>query len=187
MARNLGYDPVTAEQRTEILGHFDAGLDNRTITEKMGLYPAQVRGVRAHWSQGHYRLPADDEAAEAAIETTFGLERDLQRELHGNIGQLDPVLTIVAKEYVVASGRIDLLCEEPGGLVPIELKAGVCDHNAVSQLLSYMGDLMAAGTPAQRGIIIAGEFTPRTIAAARAVPSIELRRYAVQFSFKSAE
>jgi hypothetical protein len=46
-----------------------------------------------------------------AMDTTFSLERDLQRTLRANIGQIDSNLHIVdgGKEQTVTSGRIDIL------------------------------------------------------------------------------
>jgi hypothetical protein len=182
------YVPITAEQRTEILGHIASGLGTREIAEKMDLYTMQVAGVRAGLTLGRYSTdPASAEAAESAIETAIGLERDLQRALHDNIDQLDPRLRVIGKEHVVASGRIDLLCEDDDdGLVPIEIKAGECDHTAVAQLLSYIGDLIATGRRVRRGLIIAHSFTPRTRAAIRAVPLVELCCYGHQFTFTPA-
>ena len=46
------------------------------------------------------------------------------------------------------------------------------------------GDLME-GTNSVRGILIAGDFSPRAIAAARVVPNIKLVRYGFRFSFET--
>src|SRR5690349_961284 len=126
----------------------------------------------------------DDEDEFDALETTFGLERDLQEALRKNIAQLNAGLKIVDgdKEKIVESGRIDILAEDTNGTtVIIELKAGAADREAVAQILAYMGDLMTQGK-AVRGILVAGDFPARTIAAAKAVPNLELKKYAFQFS-----
>lgn len=68
--------------------------------------------------------------------------------------------------------------------VVIELKAGTADRDALGQILAYMGDLMAT-EKSVCGILIAGDFTPRAIAAARAAEKIELRRYRIRFSFET--
>ena len=89
------------------------------------------------------------------------------------------------KERSVPSGRIDILAATADGtLVVIELKAGEADHYAVAQILMYMGDLHEEADGKLRGILIAGDFTARAIAASKAVPNIELRRYGVTFSFQ---
>jgi RecB family endonuclease NucS len=179
------YQPVTPEQVADILGHIESGLSTREIAEKMDLYPMQVAGVRSNLTLGRYAT--DSPAAEAAIETSIGLERDLQQLLHDNIGQLDARLRVVGREYSVASGRIDLLCEDDDDeLVPIEIKVGECDYPAVAQLLVYIGDLLTTGRRVRRGLIIARSFTPRTRAAVRAAPLVELCCYGVQFTFTRA-
>jgi RecB family endonuclease NucS len=131
--------------------------------------------------------PMVDAETADAIETTFGLERDLQRALRKNIEQLESGLKIVDgnKEQIVDSGRIDITAEDSNGTtVIIELKAGAADREAVAQILAYMGDLMSIGKPV-RGILVAGDFPTRTIAAARAVPNLQLRKYKFQFSFEA--
>lgn len=128
----------------------------------------------------------DEESADA-IETTFGLERDLQAALRKNIEQLEQGLRIVDgdKEQSVQSGRIDITAEDQSGTtVIIELKAGTADREAVAQILTYMGDLIREGKSV-RGILVAGDFMPRTIAAALAVPNLQLRKYGFQFSFEA--
>jgi hypothetical protein len=47
-----------------------------------------------------------------------------------------------------------------------------------------MGDLLAEANQV-RGILVAGDFAPRAIVAARAAPNIALRKYTFQFSFES--
>jgi Endonuclease NucS len=131
--------------------------------------------------------PTVDTDTADAIETTFGLERDLQAALRRNIEQLEPGLKITDgnKEQIVDSGRIDITAEDSNGTtVIIELKAGAADREAVSQILAYMGDLILSGKPV-RGILVAGDFPSRTVAAARAVPNLQLRKYAFQFSFEA--
>lgn len=132
-------------------------------------------------------VPTIDEETADAIETTFGLERDLQAALRANIEQLEHGLKIVDgnKEQTVESGRIDITAQDRNGAtVIIELKAGTADREAVAQILAYMGDLMRTGKPV-RGILVAGDFPPRTYAAARAVPNLQLKKYGFQFSFES--
>jgi len=122
-----------------------------------------------------------------ALETTLSLERDLQRALRANIEQLQSGLAIHdgGKETTLPSGRIDILAiDGDKNRCVIELKAGAADRDAVGQILSYMGDLQAENKGPVRGILVAGDFTPRAIAAAKAVPNIQLRRYRHNFSFQ---
>jgi hypothetical protein len=53
--------------------------------------------------------------------------------------------------------------------------------NAIGQILAYMGDLMGQN-PRVRGIIVASEFTPRAMSAARAAPSVRLVNHGYQFA-----
>jgi len=159
----------------------------RQELEKLGY------GFRGMTSNGSHQIfvlknaPDLDEEVADAIETTFGLERDLQLVLRKNIEQLEPGLKIIDgnKEQIVESGRIDITAEDANGTtVIIELKAGTADREAVAQILAYMGDLISKGKTV-RGILVAGDFPARTIAAAKAVPNLHLRRYGFQFSFEA--
>src|SRR5437868_12272144 len=49
-----------------------------------------------------------------AVETSFGLERDLQAALRRNMEQLEPGLTITdgGKEKPVTSGRVDITAKD---------------------------------------------------------------------------
>jgi hypothetical protein len=156
-------------------------------------------GVRVDVPKGIAQIPGYvrargggtiDKEAEDAIETTFTLERDLQKALREHIQQLDDDLRITdgGKERIVASGRIDITAEDKqGAVVVIELKSGEADRSAVGQLLSYMGDLLAEdASKAVRGILVAPSFRDSVVAAARAVPSLQLKKYSIRFSFEDA-
>jgi hypothetical protein len=130
----------------------------------------------------------DDEIPEEVAEekTTFSIERDLQAALRQHIGQLESGLKVVdgGKEKVVPSGRIDIMAEDLSGTaVAIELKAGEADRDAVAQVLAYMGDLTDGGKSA-RGILVAGGFSSRAVAAASVVPRLRLKKYSFKFSFE---
>jgi hypothetical protein len=183
--------PVSVAQRQAIVSHLSDGMSPSEVAAKIGVTPRQVSAIKAHVSMGTYREDADAVAAvEAenevadALDTAFGLERDLQLALRRSIEQLEPGLTVIDgdREQTVASGRIDITARDRDGTtVVIELKAGTADRDAIGQILSYMGDL-TDGTPYLRGIIVAREFSTRAIAAAR-VPNIRLVRYGFRFSF----
>ena len=124
--------------------------------------------------------------SQEAIRTTFGIERDLQDALRNNIEQLEAGLKITddGKELVVDSGRIDITAEDRNGAtVVIELKAGEADRDAIGQILAYMGDI-SVSKKVLRGILIAGDFSPRAIAAARMLPNVQLMKYSFNFSFE---
>lgn len=184
---------ISADQREEILKRLREGeTDAGKIAVELGVPKMAVAGVKKWLTMGHYSgdpQTLTEEVAEA-IETTFGLERDLQEALRKNIGQLEDGLKITdeGKERHVPAGFIDITAEDKQGrAIVIELKAGTADREALGQILSYMGDLQIADakTPV-RGILVAADFTARAIAAAKAAPNIQLMTYAFKFSFHKA-
>jgi hypothetical protein len=183
--------PVSSTQRQAIMAGLNEGLGNQDIAARVGVSPGQVAAVKAHVSMGTYgdaggAADAEVEVANA-VDTAFGLERDLQMALRRNIDQLESGLTITDgdKEQIVASGRIDITARDrDGASVIIELKVGTADREAVGQLLAYMGDLMEKNTQV-RGILIAREFAPRAVSAARVVPSLRLVQYGFRFTFET--
>jgi hypothetical protein len=117
----------------------------------------------------------------------FGLERDLQNALRNNMEQLEPGLKICdgGKEQMVESGRIDITAEDRNGTtVVIELKAGKAGRRAIGQILAYMGDFVQ-GKKTIRGILVAEEFSPQAMSAARVVPDLQLRKYSFKFAFET--
>jgi RecB family endonuclease NucS len=138
-------------------------------------------------TMGSYGDEPEIEQIAEAIDATFGLERDLQLALRKHIDQLEPGLKIIddGKEQTVESGRIDITAEDSSGtVVVIELKPGSADRETVGQVLGYMGDMMMT-KKSVRGILVAGEFPAGTVAAARAVPNLRLKKYSFRFSFES--
>lgn len=129
--------------------------------------------------------PAAEPDAEVP-EAVLSLERDLNAALRQNIRQLGEGLEVVdgGKERGVASGRIDILARgSDGRTVVIELKAVKAPRDAVAQILAYMGDIQAEQGGDVRGLLIAPDFDPKAIAAARMVPALQLKRFSFQFSF----
>ena len=187
--------PVTPEPSAEIHRLHAEELSRQEIAERLGVTPKQVDSVLAWIKIRSYRdrergqnQSADGDELVEAIETTFGLERDLQEWLLRNIADLESGLSITddGRERKPASGFIDITGRDrEGAAVVIELKAGEADRNAIDQILAYMGDLMAT-EKSVRGILIAGDFTPRAVAAARAARNVRLIRYGIRFSFAPA-
>jgi endonuclease len=67
--------------------------------------------------------------------------------------------------------------------VVIELKAVRAPRDAVAQTLAYMGDVQQECGGEVRGILVAPEFDPRAVSAARMVPSLNLVTYGFSFTF----
>lgn len=113
------------------------------------------------------------------------LETDLNRALRDKIGRLESGMKILdgGKGRTVKfggtaePGRIDITAEDRHGVtVVIELKRGKAGRGDIGQILGYMGALMLH-KKSIRGILVAKEFSPQGIAAARPVAALQLRRY----------
>ena len=184
--------PLSDEQRQAIKSLLGNGLDNQEIATQLSVSPRTIAAVKAHMTMGTYSNDgsgvADIQAEVAsAVDTAFGLERDLQQALRRSIEQLESGLAIIdgGTEQTVASGRIDIIArDQSGSAVIIELKAGNADRDAVGQLLAYMGDLMDRETQV-RGVLVAREFTLRAVSAARAAANIRLIKYGFRFTFQT--
>ncbi len=137
---------------------------------------------------GDYEEISGELNEDTAPETDgFSLEADLQRSLRDNLGQLAPGLRIAdnGSERSVATGRIDILARDSNDAWwVIELKAGTANDRAVSQLAAYMGALQEEETGNIRGLLIARDFTEKTLYAARMIPMVALKRYGFTFTFE---
>jgi RecB family endonuclease NucS len=175
---------VTAEQKVEILALLGQGINRHEIAERLGVTPGQVSAVKAVAARGNRSSDIEsDEVVGDAIEATFGLERDLQRALRDHIEQLEPGLTQQGTDCPVRTHRHNGAGLRRGdGRHRIKGRPGGPRRNR--QILAYMGDLMQSAKPV-RGILVAGEFSPRAIAAARAASNIRLVRYGFRFSFET--
>jgi len=139
---------------------------------------------------GTYTEPSGADEVIEAMETTFGLERDLQKALRSNIEQLEQGLKIIdeGKEQTTEAGRIDITAEDKeGAIVVIELKAGAATPDCIAQVLSYIGALSETEQKPVRGILVAGDFPSRVVFAARAVPNLQLKKYSFRFSFETVK
>jgi hypothetical protein len=169
--------------RIPINGNIRNGL--ATLKAAVRLYLAFRQG------DGEF-VPGDTPELDLDVDAPrpIGLERDLQASLRIRIDQLESGLAIIDgdAERSVESGFIDITARDSSGaVVVIELKAGTARHGAISQILSYMGDVSGEepGTRV-RGIIVAADFDHRALAAARMVSNLRLCHYAVNFTFQDA-
>lgn len=128
-------------------------------------------------------------ATEESAKQRFALERDMQEALRRHIEGLDPSLKIIddGAERAVESGFIDITCDDGKNIVVIELKAGKADSRAIGQTLGYMGDLQGEEEKPVRGILVAHDFDQRVKSAARVVPNLTLKKYAIAFTFSDVD
>jgi len=186
---------ISENQKAQIISLLREGkLGREEIAAKVGVSPGTVSAVKAHITMGTYGGSPTSEAETdeliQAAEATFGLERDLQIALRSNIQQLEDGLVIINnnKEYITDAGRVDILARDRNDTITvIELKAGMAAPEAMTQLLAYMGTVSKQEGKAVRGILVAGDFHPRVVFAARAVPNVKLCRYRFKFTFESVE
>lgn len=134
---------------------------------------------------------AHDDATEDAPRQLIGLERDMQAVLRQSIEQLEKGLVVTddGAERSVSSGFIDISARDASGnAVVIELKTGTARQRAIAQILSYMGDVAVEEPDTTvRGILVASNFDGKARAAARMVPNLSLRRYAIHFEFSDGD
>lgn len=113
-------------------------------------------------------------------------ERLVQEFLAKNLSVLGiPGLELMGMEYQVPSGRIDILAKSSDRrLIAIEVKRGTATRDAVGQLQSYVGDLLAEGvTGFVGGLLVAARLDQGARSALLATPSIEFWSYEVAFTF----
>ncbi|MCH8041434.1 MAG: DUF91 domain-containing protein [Nitrospinae bacterium] len=123
------------------------------------------------------------------IDASLSLERDMHSYLAMRVDEIETGLVLMENgvEYQTDAGRIDLLAkDEAGHTVVIELKAGKAKDNALGQLLGYMGYIGATSgeNTKVRGVLVASDFEPRVIYAAKGLPSIKLIKYRVSFELQ---
>jgi hypothetical protein len=129
-------------------------------------------------------------------ETAFSLEYDLENSLVANLEQLEEGLRLYNEHGITGqqldtkvAGRIDLLAiDKNNDLVVIELKAEEADRQVCGQIQAYMGWVKEnlAADRRVRGIIVANDFTIRTVYAAKVVPDLKLKKYQISFKFTDA-
>jgi RecB family endonuclease NucS len=138
--------------------------------------------------------PAEAKASpSAAPEILSALERDLEEFLVNNLELIEPGLRLYeqdgreGRQFEVGGGRIDLLCEHPGGdIVVVELKACEAADAALGQVLGYVGLVskrMFWGRKV-RGILIAPSFSERTRHAA-ALVGLSLLKCRTKYSLEA--
>ncbi len=167
------------------------GRYRRWNPETDGLWEVTDQGVQL--VQTSEEAEAGEELETTALDTTFSLERDLEKSLLSNLVQLEPNLRLYNGNGMMgqqldtgAVGRLDLLCvDQSGDFVVIELKVGRVDDKVCGQILRYMGwvrENLAHGRKV-RGIIIANDFTQSLKYAAKAMADVALKKYEVRFTF----
>ena len=152
------------------------------------VFNLQNTSINPHYiNVGSHTGPELDPGEEDSRESRFGFEQALQQALRDNIHQLEPGLKITdggVEQTVEGRRRIDIAAEDANGCqVIIELKRGRAPLRAIAQLLSYMGSANHDPGRPIRGILVANDFDPSLVLAAKAVDNVSLKAYSVHFSF----
>lgn len=193
-----GLDEAIAERGSEALMAWSATTD----TEPFATYRSHARSVLKRYLQFHIQNSGESEEAEGETGTeldtasasdfdaNFRIEREMQLQVRNQLAQIEMGLEAIddGRETQVATGFIDILARDTSGrLVVIELKAGKCPTGAVEQVSAYAQDISDERGAAVRAMLIAGSFGDRTRAAAKWSGKVELKTYAYNLSFFSAD
>jgi len=82
--------PISENQKTEIIALLtEDKLGREQIAAKAGVSLGTISAIKAHLTMGTYTEPLEAEEVIEVMETTFGLERDLQIALRSNTEQLE--------------------------------------------------------------------------------------------------
>jgi predicted RecB family endonuclease len=169
-----------------IVAGFKNGQSVKQLAEELNLEIRSLGAIKANFTRGNYKEYEQGVLKELVDSTRLSLERDLQRALFANLDIIEKGLSPYKQgvEYPIEGGRIDILAlSKSKNFVAIELKAGVADVDALTQLWTYMAwvstKIPSAGKT--RGIIIANEFTDRLKLAVSMAMGVQLKRYKMNF------
>ena len=132
----------------------------------------------------------DENDVQETIDASLSLERDLHSYLANRVSEIENGLQLAEDgiEFQTDAGRIDILAHDSqGNHVVIELKAGKAKDSALGQLLGYMGCISSnqtMNTTKTRGILVASDFQPRVVYAAKGLPNVKLVKYRVSFELE---
>lgn len=122
----------------------------------------------------------EPEVPESAVQAYLSQNLELL-----GLGQLQ----LVRIEHVLPTiGRVDILARSDDGTVhAIEVKKGIATRDAIGQLQSYVGALMANFPGSKiRGILVARDIDEPAKAALMATPTIDFWSYKIAFQFDKA-
>jgi hypothetical protein len=121
------------------------------------------------------------------VETSIGLERDIEDHLINNLASIEKGLKFVSRQYHTDIGRIDILAEDAQGVrVVIEVKVGEAKDSVIGQIARYLGWFAKTDGKQPRGIVVASEFPEGVRYAASVIPKLKLLSYRVHFSFEES-
>jgi RecB family endonuclease NucS len=148
------------------------------------LYDEERHGVN-EW------VPAEGEEQTSPmsemVETSIGLERDIEDHLINNLASIEKGLKFVSRQFHTDIGRIDILAEDAKGeRVVIEVKVGEAKDSVIGQIARYLGWFTKTDGKPPRGIVVASDFPEGVRYAASIIPGLKLISYRVHFSFEDS-
>ena len=174
----LGTDGFLAWAKDEATGPFEK-------------YPSGTRSALNRYIEFNIQLDSPEEPEKTDDEATdqpllFKLEREMQAAVRRQLNELEPGLVEAdgGRERSVATGNVDIVARDSsGGLVVVELKAGLCPATALEQVLGYADALAEEENEPVRAFLVAGDFSDRTRAASRRTQDLKLCKYEFRLQF----
>lgn len=142
-----------------------AGQDFMKRMAKLGL--VIEKRVASFWLQPEFvwllSYTQDALWLQRQLEAHVQKEKDYQRSICGDVARLEAGLLLVAQQYELPSGHIDILARDATGSdVLVELKYPGAGSAVVGQLLRYREEhVRATGGRPTRALLVAPAVTPR--------------------------
>ncbi len=187
---SIGSFPSYEKLTVEVLKYFPTSKWQKThyawYKSKIKRGEIVVPGFSSAESNNTNDEDLDNNVAET-IDASLSLEKDLHSYLARNVDDIEEGLVLQDDgiEFQTDAGRIDLLAmDSEMKTVVIELKAGKAKDSALGQLLGYVGCISesAQSNGNVRGILVASDFEPRVVFAAKALPNVKLVKYNIVFN-----
>ena len=178
--RPRGYEPVNWQPPGTVItvSPSEEGFVIRAVRRK----PREVLVIRVRRVLGVCSWRMTD----AAVFEGEGSEADMREAVSYDPSLLEEGLRVLATEYPVAGGFVDVLAEDKEGrLVVVELKKGRATTEAVVQLKRYVEALSKGGREV-RGVLAAPSITGRAAAALRSL-GLEFKRLSPSVCLKVLE
>ena len=172
--RPWGYEPVNWQPPGSRVVVREGGglLELRAVRDK----PREILVVKIYRVIGLHSWKLRDAAPFSGEKS----EKDMKDAIAAYPEILEDGLRIVAREYPVAGGFVDLLAEDSNGrLVVVEVKRGRASTDAVVQLKRYVEALKRNSRREVRGVLVSPSVTGKALSALGAL-GLEYRRVKVE-------
>ena len=172
--RPWGYEPVNWQPPgSRVVVREDGNqLELRAVRDK----PREILVVRIYKIIGLHSWKLRDAAPFSGEKS----EKDMKDAIAAHPEILEDGLRVVAREYPVAGGFVDLLADDSDGrLVVIEVKRGRASTDAVVQLKRYVEALKKNARREVRGMLVSPSVTRKALSALKTL-GLEYRKVKVE-------